>query len=365
MDASALPKSKVIGMKDKELLKWVTKVCPGVRFREEDADEVREMVKRKYTPAAEMSFNQPFPKNFGLDEMGKPDVKFEAFLEDGRKQQNIFSKLTLLFADPGLMGKVLEDLVGKQKVCSQTLLIGTHTPKEIAGMHIPYAKELLFRRDEDGTLKPHTRSFYFTAKFLDAKAYKGTSLGNRQTVNQFNSMDEKLPEYIKRCKSSYVNISVAYFVRPIAPLDKIFTDWKNGLVSHATRVLADLTTTPVSLTLLESTSRANLGWWEAILKKDLEVILSECIGREAVFKSRGDERCSSLQGRTGLCATWSIYLLLLNLLNPGVSVNKILGAYAQKDRNRLILRFGYFMIPYLKQIKGKFTRDDRVIPEWK
>jgi len=356
MHPSALPKAEVMGMSDPDLLRWAAKVCPAVKFGKDDVDAVRDTVKKSYRPVAEMSLKQPFPVNFGLGQNGKPNKAFREFLDDDATKHKLFEEMTMVFGNPAIINRVLDDVVGKNKVCSQLLILVTHTPKEVKKLHLPYEKELLLRK---GKLEPHTRLFYFTSQFLGPKTYKGTTLDDRDLLGEFNNAGKKFPSFIKGCKQPYISVSVAYYARRIPPLDELFAWPQKGLIGHATRVLINTRTTPATLTLVESSSGTK--WWEDVLKKDLSIIISNALGREAQFE---DESCDTvLQGNSQLCATWSIYLLLLNLLNPKANVTDTLSKYAQKDRDRLILRFGYFMKKYVS-LSGPALRGDRLIPGW-
>lgn len=359
MHPLAYPTSKVVGMDDETLLKWVKEVCPGVKFGVKDVDRVRKMIREKYMPVAEMSLKQPFPKNFGLDSKGKPDATLSSFLKSKKQKQELFTRMTRFFADPKLVGHVLDTLVGEKISCSATLYLVTHTHREVTEMDLVYENELL----------ENERVFHFTDGFLiDSSIYEGTKL-TETVVKGLSKLNGEFSKALKKCRKdgySYINVSIAYFVRRIAGLEDLVSGWRSGLVSHATRVLIDLRTTPIMLRLMESSMGSGDEYeeWQSFLKEDLEVILSSALGEEARF-SQDFDTCTSLQGESGLCATWSVYLLLLTLLNPDVkSVRKVLSRYTQRDRDRLILRFGYFMKKYVKDIKGVSGRGDRVIPEW-
>lgn len=119
--------------------------------------------------------------------------------------------------------------------------------------------------------------------------------------------------------------------------------------AHAFQVIIDIQNKKAYV--IDSASGASKSMkekFEFVKELSVEVILREYIDPDITVENFDFESCPaiSLQGKSDLCATWSLYLFLLILLNPRYTqrdIYSIFRQYNQSDRDFVILQFLYFL----------------------
>lgn len=117
---------------------------------------------------------------------------------------------------------------------------------------------------------------------------------------------------------------------------------------HSSQVIVNLKSKdPFMLesSILDTDSRQEL---ENIKEESVEVFLQHYLDERITVSRLNLNVCQSvnLQGKSGLCQSWSLYLFLLYLKNPTLNrdrIYNIFGQYTQKERNIVILQFIYYI----------------------
>jgi hypothetical protein len=156
----------------------------------------------------------------------------------------------------------------------------------------------------------------------------------------------KLRKCVKKQKYDIIRLHVGYVVKGSEASYKLNSGKK--FTGHSSQIILDLNSKKAFI-LESSINQGSIGrHFEYIKEESLEVFLKEYLDPDFRVEPIDFQSCPSvnLQGKSELCATWSLYLFLLYILNPGLNrtkIYKIFNEYTQEERDKVILQFLYYL----------------------
>lgn len=268
-------------------------------------------------------FNQPFDPHYGLTIDGDPTQDFIDFTHSNDIYVNIKIN-SYITKDSALLGRFLTFIgLTNPEVCLGSISLSSVNEEQLEDLipKYPYLQNLY------DYIKRSNIPYAWTSD------YDPTS--GRHLTNRFNIKD------LKRCWNNHHN-----FIR--ISLVLYFT-YKVPNPVHATQAIIDIETKKAYI--IESAlnfSRSLREQLELCKEVSLEAFLQKYIDPEITVESMDFNTCPAihLQGLSDLCATWSLYLFLLILLNPHYTrtdIYNIFREYDQSERNLIILQFLYYL----------------------
>jgi hypothetical protein len=285
-------------------------------------------------------FRQPFPINYGKNEKGKPVAEFIQFTRSDNIH-NIIGLIRHITSKPDFMNNFLSLLNIEHSICLGSSLLYSVDEKELTELVVkfPYLNRLLI------SLQNHSEAginFRFSAD-IDPDYNKKLNF-----YSLMQSKEEYL-EIINRCiqeKYQIIRLHVAFIIFK-SPASYRITIPGNYL-AHASQIIIDLISKR-AFVLESSINTVPSGvYLESLKDESLEVFLQQYIDPELQVEPINFETCPAikLQGKSGLCAVWSVYLFLLYILNPDLTrsqIYNIFNEYTQKERDLVILQFLYYI----------------------
>ena len=182
-------------------------------------------------------------------------------------------------------------------------------------------------------------------KFGDGKYCD--SLSNRNALSL-----STLKDCLKNKNVKIVRIHLGFLVSKSDATSDIGFD-NEPIVAHSSQLI--LNTIENKAYILESSINDHELSQRLENIKDIstQTFLREYINKDIVLEQIDLTVCPpvKLQGETSLCATWSLYLFILVLLNPELKRNtiyKIFSEYTQHQRDVLIMMFMYWIFKFEK-----------------
>lgn len=275
-----------------------------------------------------MALKQPFPENYGLNDAGCPsdDLKLFSRSDKARKTALYISCITFhpdmirCFLDlVAIPNKTLEFATIYMYACNKSELI-----------------QLAERNPYLNKLSTTGLDFVFSADIdpcIDQKNYRRLNYASHINYNKHCISN------LKQCKShDLIRLNVAFLMWKSQNL--MFEDSPTDFIAHSSQFIINLKSK--TAILIESNQHANIAF-ERTKEHSIEIFLQEYLDENIqVAKS---SKTVNLQGNTDLCGAWSLYLLLIYLLNDHLTWNQIyniFNKYGQSKRNMIIMQFLYY-----------------------
>jgi hypothetical protein len=163
-----------------------------------------------------------------------------------------------------------------------------------------------------------------------------------------------LKVFLKNKKIKLIRIHLNFVVNSEVTDDIIFSD--KTTVAHSSQLILNISDNKAYI--LESSVNDPD---DILLSQQLETVkdisiqlfLKHYIDENIILEPLDLSICPAvkLQGSTGLCGTWSLYLFVLTILNPGVdraTMYEVFSQYSQNQRDILIMMFMYWIFKYDK-----------------
>lgn len=361
MDPIAIPKAEILKMSNSYLYNWITQICPELEGNNIKFKIIRQIIKDKYRPIVENLLIQPFPKNFGLKN-NVPTKEFEHFLEPANLLK-IASAFSFIFATQTESENLLKSLLPTKKIlCIGSILMYSQDTGQMWKLtdeidcNLPY---LQYINDYINVYDPS----------LDTIKLK--EFCEILKIDQTNEV-----RHIKECVKTADILYVALRIRVVKTVrtSETLKFGSQDFIGHAVPLIVDLKSSPITAYILdpsvnEPSKSADV--LLSVLEQGTLATIRRIIGEKVKLVALSDDRCPrfSIQGLTDLCATWTFYLVMLWILNYPVSrvdIYKTLQRYDQEDRDRLILRFMFYIYTKNELVRNyDFIPRTRRIPDAK
>jgi hypothetical protein len=310
-------------------------------------------------------FIQPFDPDF-------THVKDNEFITFTRsdKLRLIYTQTKFITIKPDFTMKFIDSIenINKDSICFTNFYFLSYNKSGFKKLNDKHGFKYLNRLLEY-TNNSKILDFAFSIECLD-NSFKFDRESTCHDVNIKNKMEiKKLKLCMKNKNVKYARLHLTFIVN--SDTTKFITmEQGKTIIGHSAQLILDVHNNKAYI--LESSVNDNdLGSQQLETIKDIsiEVFLKHYIDKNIKVEELDLSSCPvvKLQGNTGLCCTWSLYLFILTLLNPGVDryiIYKIFSQYTQKERDIVIMMFMYWIFKYdkYKDINLKNELDEGVLP---
>lgn len=298
-------------------------------------------------------FEQPFPIDINLDEFGNPLHAYERFVhknnhEEGRnkyssKYNSVVEYNRKITTFPDITSLFLSLLNIHNVPCIGNMFMYSVDEEDLKNL-VPrygYLDRLLT------SIQDHVQpgiDFRFSANInrYYSNKYK-PSIQSERYNRMVNTQAKSINDCIQNDRL-IVRLHIGLVIFKSIHTDMIRFSPNQDVLAHSTQVLIDMETKTAFILESSFTQDNSL---EMAKDESIELFLQEYIDPEIVVEHLDLNSCPAikLQGDTGLCATWSLYLFLLYILNPTLTRNdifNIFSEYTQEERNDLIYKFMFY-----------------------
>ena len=288
-------------------------------------------------------FIQPFDPDF----TNLSDRSFINFTRSNNLRL-IYSQTKAVTAIPEKTIKFIESIrsIDKDSICISDFNFVSYDYSGIKKLaeKYGYLNELIKYIETPGPI-----NFAFSAECLDFNKKMCEYASLRKNSIQI----EKLKSCMKNKNIKYVRIHLLFLV---APEVTRFISIPQGyeFAVHSSQVILNVQDNKAYI-LESSIHDDSISWqkFEKIKDVSVEVFLKNYVDQNIIVEQMNFEECPivKIQGQTGLCTVWSLYLFILSILNPSIDrsiIYEIFSQYTQQQRDVLIMMFMYWIFKYDK-----------------
>jgi len=299
------------------------------------------------TTSLEYRFHQPFPWGYGLTKKGSPSSELKNLKGDMTR--------TLSFVKRGMLKSFdfLSPLKIENKgVCVTPLYFLSYDPENLRRVKgVKYAKELATIIERVGTPGLKFGFVPGTVENIDHNYSKFEAAVFRENQKGLKQLEECLKRGDRLIKLT---------LNQIIAKNKSSTmiAGKGPRLGHTYSLFI---TSDKRAYFLDTSGGQKRGWvvYGNLIWNSYNLFLKNYVSESIELIRPQDESCPSfnIQGKSGFCTIWSLYILVLTVLNPWMNkemMYSILAKYTQPQRDLLMWQFClYLYTTFSKEIKSE------------
>jgi hypothetical protein len=284
-------------------------------------------------------FTQPFPITYGFDQ--GPTAEFIAFTRSNEIRA-ISAQIKTIGSYPSRLAEFLELLsISTDTIGLERIFLYSMSRDELTASisKFPYLEPLVTEISDNEKF-----AFQLSADYI----VENIDPSSNRKLNFWDLMsyNKKFIASLSKCDRPIIRLSVGNIIFKDPSTQGITI--ASRYVGHANQVIInrDQKTAFILESCINSGPESQI--FERIKESSIEVFLQKYLDKD-IKVERYDlniDPIVKLQGNSYLCATWSLYLFILYVLNPQLNrtdLYRIFNEYTQDERDLVILQFMYYV----------------------